>query len=143
MQLLVALDGTDKDAAALNAAVKLAREAAADGALLNVFSPWVDMGHVTAPTQEAAIAQVTAERQAYLREQAASAQGIAIQTLVEQRRRGEEVDECIARVARELGADVVVVASKRAAEMSGWILGSTAQGLLRVSPCPVLVVRPE
>jgi hypothetical protein len=46
-------------------------------------------------------------------------------------------------VARDVGADVVVVASKRASGLLGLLLGSTARGVLRASLCPVLVVRPD
>jgi nucleotide-binding universal stress UspA family protein len=142
MRFVVAMDLTDKDAAALERTVGLARSAGADVTLLNVFSPWLDMGHSTAPTTEERRAQVTAERQEYLRKKAESVQGVTFQTVVEQRRRAEEVDVCIARVAREQAADILVVASKRVSGLRGLILGSTALGLLRRSPCPVLVVRP-
>jgi nucleotide-binding universal stress UspA family protein len=143
MQLAVAIDWTDKDAAAVKAASKFGESAGATLVLINVFSPWVDMGHATAPTLEEQRAQVTAERDTYLRELAAGIAGVPVRTIVEQRHRTEETDACIARVAAELGADILVVASKRASGVRGLILGSTAQGLLRLSPCPVLVVRPE
>ena len=58
-------------------------------------------------------------------------------------RGSEDIAEAIARVAREQGVDIVVVASKRADGIRGLLLGSTAQELLSRSPCPVLVVRPE
>jgi nucleotide-binding universal stress UspA family protein len=46
-------------------------------------------------------------------------------------------------VARERGADFLVVASKHSVGVTGLLLGSTAQALLRISPCPVVVARPD
>jgi nucleotide-binding universal stress UspA family protein len=54
-----------------------------------------------------------------------------------------ETEEVPEGVTREWAADVLVVASKRAAGVAGLLLGGTAQALLRASPCPVLIVRPE
>ena len=109
--------------------------------LLNVFSPFVEMGHASGSHEER-LAQVTAERRSYLEKLAGTAPGIAAQALVAARRKTEDPDECIARVAGEQRVDMLVVASKRASGVGGLALGSTAQGLLRMSPCPVLVVRP-
>jgi nucleotide-binding universal stress UspA family protein len=61
--------------------------------------------------------------------------------MVEELRQGEEVPECIARVAREQQADILVIATNRAAGVRGLLLGSVAQALMRLSPCPILVVR--
>jgi nucleotide-binding universal stress UspA family protein len=55
---------------------------------------------------------------------------------------GEETAPAVARIARRLGAGTLVVMSKRASGLPGMLLGSVAQGLLALSPCPVLVVRP-
>ena len=38
---------------------------------------------------------------------------------------------------------MVIVVSKRASGVLGLLLGSVAQGLLEVSPAPVLVIRPS
>jgi nucleotide-binding universal stress UspA family protein len=111
--------------------------------LLNVINPWVDDPVKPAATAAEALERLLWERQDYLDRQAATLQGLRLETRVEKRQRSEEADACIARVAREQRADLVVVASKRAASLQGFILGSVAQGLLRLSPCPVVVVRPE
>ena len=148
MRFLVAMDGSEKDAAIIAPAAKLAQATRAQVLLLSVFSPWVDTAFASAPTPEAQREEVRSQRQAYLEERARAFEGISVEVLVESERwpagRGsEDIAEAIARVAREQGVDIVVVASKRAGGLRGLLLGSTAQELLSRSPCPVLVVRPE
>jgi nucleotide-binding universal stress UspA family protein len=46
----------------------------------------------------------------------------------------------IADVARELGADVIVVGTRGHAPVAGLLLGSVTQRLLHIAPCPVLAV---
>ena len=49
----------------------------------------------------------------------------------------------LAEVAKDIGADVIVIASHGRGTVVRAVLGSVASNLLRTSPCPVLVVRPE
>jgi len=121
----------------------LARAADARVILLNVFWPPVDMGHLTAGGTSERIEYVQRERQLYLAEKAGVLEGLDVTTRVEVQAHGEEVDECIARVASEVHADVLVVVSKRVSGGASAVLGSFAQGILRLSPCPVRVVHPD
>jgi nucleotide-binding universal stress UspA family protein len=142
LTVLVALDLTDKAEAAVGPALRLVRGSSGRIVLLNVFNPLVDMGHLTAGTDAERVEYVCAERKMYLDERARAYQGVDVSTRVEVQRHSEEVDECIARVAHELEADVLVVVSKRTASTAAMVLGSFAQGVMRLSPCPVLVVQP-
>jgi nucleotide-binding universal stress UspA family protein len=148
MKIVVALDGSDKGDAAVAAAAGLAEATGAEVLLLSVFSPWVDTAISDASTPKERLEEVTAARRAYLERKLEAFAGRPAKALVERLRwpagRGsEEVAEGIARVVRERGADFLVVASKHAAGMTGLLLGSTAQALLRLSPCPVVVARPD
>lgn len=49
----------------------------------------------------------------------------------------------VLEAARETGADLIVVGSRGQGAISGLLLGSVAQRLLHLAPCPVLVVPAE
>jgi nucleotide-binding universal stress UspA family protein len=142
LTVLVAMDLSENVNASLAPTAMLARASNARVILLNVFWPSVHMGHVTAGTREERIQYVQRERQLYLAEKARALEGLDVTTRVEVQAHSEEVDECIARVASEAQADVLVVVSKHVSGGASAVLGSFAQGILRLSPCPVLVVRP-
>jgi nucleotide-binding universal stress UspA family protein len=148
MRVLVALDRSERDEAAVLAATRLAEAAGAEVVLCNIVHPWLDATLSPGTLERERLEAVVADRRAYLERRAAAFAGVPVTVRVEPLRwppyaRAEEVAEALARVARDLGADIVVVASKRASGLLGLLLGSTARGLLRASPCPVLVVRPD
>jgi nucleotide-binding universal stress UspA family protein len=144
MRILGALDRSERDEAALLAAIRLAGASGAEVVLCNIVHPWLDATLIPGSLEREGLEAVVAERRAYLEQRAAVFAGGRVTVRVEPLRwppygRAEE----LARVARESGADVVVVASNRASGLLGLLLGSTARRLLRTSPCPVLVVRPD
>lgn len=55
---------------------------------------------------------------------------------------GSEPARAIADIAREVGADVIVVGTRGYSPIHGAFVGSVTQHLLHVSPCPVLAVPP-
>lgn len=140
MKLVIALETSDNDAAVIRPALELAQAADAEVVLLNVLNPLTDAASLVAPSRAEAVKQVDTERRAYLERYAGQFNPPA-STRVEQLRHGEDVPTCIARIAGELEADILVLATNRASGVRGLILGSVAQHLLRLSPCPILVVR--
>jgi len=54
---------------------------------------------------------------------------------------GEPAD-AIAAAAEGIGADIIIVATRGHGRFAGALLGSVAQRLLHVAPCPVLVITP-
>ncbi|MGE0227275.1 MAG: universal stress protein [Dehalococcoidia bacterium] len=141
MKLLIALETTEHDDVVGGPAAELARSANADVVLLNVVNPLTDAADIVAPSRSDALETVRAERLAYLERFAEQFDGAQVR--VEELEHGEDVPGCIARVVKEEQADILVIATNRAAGVRGLILGSVAQHLLRISPCPVLVVRVE
>jgi len=139
MKLLIALETTENDAAVAGPVSELARASGAEVVMLNALNPLTDAAEVVAPNRAEALAAVRAERTAYLERFGERFPGA--RTRVEELRHGEDVPTCIARVAREEAADILVIATNRASGVRGLILGSVAQHLLRLSPCPLLVVR--
>lgn len=57
--------------------------------------------------------------------------------------RREDAGEAISEHARSVGADLVIVGSHGRTGFKRVLLGSVAERVVRLSPCPVLVVRPE
>jgi nucleotide-binding universal stress UspA family protein len=140
MKLLIAIHVSDDDHVVVAPASQLAAAAHAEAVLLNVVNPFTDASDIVADTRHEAVRKVVAERQSYLEVLTAQFEpegGV----MVEELRQGEDVPECIARVAREQQADILVIATNRAAGVRGLLLGSVAQALMRLSPCPILVVR--
>jgi nucleotide-binding universal stress UspA family protein len=52
-------------------------------------------------------------------------------------------DRAIVRLARELGADLIVVAGQPTTRLQRLLGGSTADRIARSAPCPVVVVKPK
>jgi nucleotide-binding universal stress UspA family protein len=140
LRVAVALDATDHDAALVAAAARLARERDIEVVLLHLVNPLTDAAGVLAERRDTAVAQVVGERERYLASRASEVGG-ATTTSVELLRHGEDRPGALARLCTERGVDAVMVATNRASGVRGLILGSVTQQLLRVSPCPVLVVR--
>jgi nucleotide-binding universal stress UspA family protein len=58
------------------------------------------------------------------------------------RHSGADPADVIAAIADETGADLIVVGTRGHGRVAGALLGSVAQRLLKVAPCPVLAVPP-
>ncbi len=135
--ILVATDGSEPAAHALDVAVDLARQT---GAALHVLSV-----HVMRPVGRAGggpavreveevhgaehIAEAAAQR---AREAGIEATPHAIQG---------DVVVGISDAAKTLGADMVVVGSRGMGTLSGAVLGSVSHALVRRCPVPVTIVR--
>jgi nucleotide-binding universal stress UspA family protein len=135
MRFLVAWDGSDGAQAALRQAKAMA--GASDQVdLLQILNPLTDAADVQAPTTRQAMVTVTERAEAAMAAAASPGMGHAAITL----ERNEDVATRLLKEAASRGADVIVIASKRAAGIRG-ILGSVAQQVLKDSSIPVLVVR--
>lgn len=78
-----------------------------------------------------------------IRKQAAESESEGVETTFElvtgvSRHAGD----MIADVARETGADLIVVGSHGHTAVAGLLLGSVTQRLLHIAPCPVLAIPP-
>lgn len=135
MRFLVAWDGSDGAQAALKQAQALA---GASGRidLVHVLNPLLDAADVQAPTTREAMAIVSERASAEMASFAPSGAGQAVVVL----EHGEDIPDRLLREASRAGADVIVIASRRAAGLRG-VLGSVTQQLLHDSTLPVLVVR--
>ena len=141
MHYLVAYRDPESGAASLRTAQRLAR-AGDEVTVIHVFeahdAPW---GLGTAEFVEAT-EQLMDEREANVAGTLAEV-GLEANIVVDVADPGEGTARRIAREASERGSEMVIVVSKRASGVLGLLLGSVAQGLLEVSPAPVLVIRPS
>jgi nucleotide-binding universal stress UspA family protein len=140
VNVLVAYDASDGAEEALRFAARLTTP---DGALvvLRVINPGTDAGDIQAATRTEAVAVLRARLEASIGERVGQLTGSAAEGLVVEVQRGEDVAECIDRIAAERSVDAVAIASRRATGLRGLALGSVTQEVLRISPRPVVVVR--
>jgi nucleotide-binding universal stress UspA family protein len=138
-RVLVCLDRSACSEACLPHAVSLAR----------VFDSTVTLLHVMQPVWEHSGARITdplgwevsrREASAYL-ERLAGELGEAWKLRVDCRVEQGRPAERITAIARQIGADLTVIASHGEGGLAAWSLGSTAQQVLAVSRGSVLVVR--
>lgn len=142
MRFLVAFDGTDGARAALAATVPLAKAASAEVTVLHVVNPLIDAADVVAPTTRAALVQVESRTRAEI-EALTSSHNIEADVRVERLTHGEDDWEHIVHFAQDIGADLIVIGSRRAGGLTGGLLGSVTRAVVQHSHCPVLVVRPD
>ena len=136
MQLLVAADESGRlSEAVLPAILNLTGGAEPEITVLHVIH-----GQAEAWSAEE-LSHLASERRQTL-EESLTAFPHQTRLLIEVLPYGDEIPSYLAARARDLKADAVIVSSKRATGIFSGILGSVAQGLLRASSIPVLVVRP-
>ena len=143
--LLVPTDGSELSVRALEQAIGLAK---ALGARLTVLHakppvplPILGMGDAIDPVTIDALVRAGRE----------NAERVMAEALEQVRHAGLEPGEqalehatphaAITQTARELGCDLIVMASHGRRGLEGLLLGSETQKVLATSPCPVLVVR--
>jgi nucleotide-binding universal stress UspA family protein len=137
-RILVAYDGSDGARAALKHAVALAAALKADLSCVMVEE------HL--PHYAASISEVKAAKEEIdqhfrgLAKQAkdlAGLSGIDMETIV---RQGHEV-ETVVNVAKDGAYDLLVIGYHGHSAIFGRIMGSTAQSIVRLAPCPVLLAK--
>ncbi len=136
--ILVPLDFARPSMEALNYAVELAKSFAATVHLLHVTAP-----DEAASTGAAHLIRQTAESLMSAREKLAQAQKKHLSPFWPANshvRSGEPFQE-ICSQAREIGADLIVLATRGHSGLTRILLGSTAERVVRFTPCPVLIVR--
>lgn len=137
-RILVAYDGSDGAKRALQAGIELAKTAGARLVSLSVrqrlpyFATAVDEVDEARERIEGALATVTDEARALAR-----TQGVELEAVV---RPGHEA-ETIVTFATDGGFDLLVIGFRGHSNVFGRIMGGTAQNVIRLAPCPVLVVK--
>ena len=129
---------------ALSYAASLARTFQATIICLNVIEPIVPTVGYSGMTESMPIADITeqledsAERELPKLAECEDCAGLNVDEVVVH---GDAAPE-IVRVAKERGADLIVIASHGRTGLGRILFGSTAEAVVRHAHCPVLVVKP-
>lgn len=141
-RILVPLDGSPTSNKALVAALELARER---GSLVRLVHSVDDYIYFTGYEYAGDVLKYTrgyGEKVLKDGSDIAASAGVPVEVrLLESR--GQRLGDEIAEQAREFGADLVVVGTHGRRGVGRALLGSGAEQVIRVAPCPVLVVRSD
>ncbi|HEX7842015.1 MAG TPA: universal stress protein [Kofleriaceae bacterium] len=136
--LLVPTDFSEPAAHALDYAVGLAANLGAKIYLLNVIGiPALGIPELGVAVTAGTIETTIRFRQADLEQLVAGYTPAAIEPML---RTGDAVG-VISDVAREIGADLIIMGTHGRRGVRRALLGSIAEGVLRTAPCPVLTIR--
>lgn len=131
-RLLVPVDFSECSGKAMEMAIPMARQLNAELVLLHVVEPTPANAELLMLEAEA----VGAAKQELEKMRASQAMGVRARTIV---REGYAHAE-IVKATDELGVDLVVIGTHGRTGLAHVLLGSTAEKVVRYSPCPVLVV---
>jgi nucleotide-binding universal stress UspA family protein len=145
--ILLPADGSDCSAKAMAYALSFAKQYGGRVVALHVIDQrWEDQARIVCAELGQDLTQrirsgYEEEAQRILRDvaDAAAKVGASVETKVATGIPSEE----IARVAKELPADLIIMGTHGRAGMSHLLLGSVAEKVVRNAPCPVLTVRKE
>ncbi len=142
--ILVATDGSDTSERALREALQLAKNQQARLRVVYV----VDEASIFSDTEfvdRTAIERAWIHKGHAILEQAqnaAKAEGVSIETkMLETESLGEKVAHAIVEEARHWPADLIVVGTHGRKGLRHLLVGSIAEGVIRDSPVPILLVR--
>ncbi len=143
-RIMVAVDGSDTSKRGLQEAINLAKDQKAKLAITHVIDLVVVYGAGQFPG-----AYIEAARD-LARETIEHARKTSIATGIDPEIQSPEivtagyhVADTIAQLARDWKADLLVVGTHGRRGVSRFLLGSVAERIVRVAPCPLLLVRSE
>ena len=142
--ILLPTDFSECAAHAVPVAAQFARGAGARLLCLHVVEPAVPAVGWSPVAEPLPLAVITerledsATRELPKLARAAECEGLDVEEVIAH---GEPASE-IVRVARERGADLIVISSHGRTGLGRILFGSTAESVVRYAHCPVLVVKP-
>jgi nucleotide-binding universal stress UspA family protein len=132
--IVVAVDGSSSSDRALEYATQLAKEQSSQIVLAHVTELIAGRAAGTVNLGEDELVEQIRERAAQL-----SKDGVNAEVRVARSMTGGPA-HAIAEIATEANADVIVTGTRGHTVLTGMVIGSVAQRMLHVAPCPVLVV---
>jgi nucleotide-binding universal stress UspA family protein len=142
-RILVAIDGSKTSASGLRHAIKLAAEAIARMRLVHVVdSVPMDIEVAAAEMELWKALRKSGESLLKRAEQRAGRAGLESETkLLEVESFGERVADVIVQDAKRWHADLIVIGTHGRSGVSHAVFGSVAEGVVRSSTTPVLLIR--
>jgi nucleotide-binding universal stress UspA family protein len=139
LTLLVAVDGSPAALRAVEHALRLATEAACEIYLCNVQPAMTYVETLLAGRDKLVAHWSGSPGLASLEQPCERVEAAGLRPVVDVRH-GEPAAE-IAAHAREVGADLIVMGTRGLGPARGALLGSVAQRVAELAPCPVVTVR--
>ena len=136
-KILVPLDGSEQSIWALGKAVQIAKKVGGEITLIHVYS--VSSFAIT-PMQVYRCVQAMRKHAEGILEDGkkkAETEGVQAKTLLVD---GHTVEE-ILKAAKEGNFSLIVIGARGLSKMKELLLGSVSDGVSRLAPCPVLIVR--
>ena len=140
MNILVSLDGSPTSESALRLAESICRSKQASLLLARITDPLAAVAPGTMPSLSLRLDEHLQEAAgAYLESIRARLEDIPVRlhNLLGSPR------EALPQLAAQEKVDLIVMSSHGRSGFARWLLGSVAESVLRQSPCPLLLVRPE
>jgi len=141
--ILVAIDGSQTSEAALNEAIQFARATGSRLRIVNVVDE-VNLNWSEFPNTAELWNVLVASGRALLGKAASTAAEAGVEAdtrLIELDRLGDRIPDALAREADAWPADLIVVGTHGRRGLSHLLLGSVAEGIVRVASKPILLVR--
>ena len=136
--ILVPTDFSEPAEHALDYALELAAKLGAKIYLLNVIGiPALGLAEIGVAVSAATIESRIQISQVELDQLVAGRPQADIETML----RTGEARDVIVDVAREIGAELIVMGTHGRRGVRRALIGSIAEGVLRIAPCPVLAIR--
>ncbi|MEN6585279.1 MAG: universal stress protein [Sulfuricella sp.] len=143
-RILVAIDGSDTSNRAFQEAISLARNQQATLLIVNVMEGYSINSDTEFPSPE----EVENAQETYLlgmlerARKSALDEGVAAESqLVKIESLGLRIADAIIQEAAKWSADLIVAGTHGRSGLSHLLVGSVAEGILRVSPVPILLIR--
>lgn len=139
--VLVPIDFSERSLEAFETALSLTKRTGAELHLVHVYEPDLPLTTVMAMPIALPPVQVAQGVRRHLKD-VAKKHGVELRPGNTHAIEGRPYEE-VCRIAREQKIDLIVVATQGNTGVKHLLLGSTAERIVRYSPCPVLVVHPK
>ncbi len=139
-RIMVPLDFSDHSHKALRYAVKLAEQFNAEVELVNVVTPVIYAEGMVLPAAMENLDRVSEEHAQRALEKVSREEGVNHVKVTTHVLLGNPYDE-IVNHARKQKTDLLLITTHGRTGLQHFLLGSTAEKILRHAPCPVMVVR--